>query len=416
MSLKPRLRRMLLACLMVTAFIGCTPQQDWVTFRGSQGRGRAANAITPPLGIRWKLRLQRDGERLAAFNPPVVLDDTIYFGSADGNFYALDIESGYMRWTYSTEGPINSVPYADEENVYFGSVDGHAYALRRNDGTEVWRYFTGRPVRSSVTRYEDMVMFASDAGSTFAVSEAGEELFQLPNLIWYYITFQVFDDVMYFAPGPLENPRSLAAYDVRTHEYLWMLDTGMLNAVWYSFPAVDGNMLFMATGAPRGAYWELNYYGIDRHTGEILWRYMDASNLAPGLPLNPEQMFRRNIELLDYMAPAVVGNRVIFTSGDTKVRAFDTRTGRLVWSSTVEHPTSSAPTVAGNTVYFGVHGEFSDSPDRDPARLVALSARTGRREWEMEIDGAVLSAPVIAGRRLMFGTENSVFYILEALF
>ncbi|MCA1755167.1 MAG: PQQ-binding-like beta-propeller repeat protein [Spirochaeta sp.] len=419
---------LLLVILLGLLLVGCGGRQDWVTFRGTQGRGRAENAITPPLGIRWKLKLQRDSTSLAAFNPPVVLDDTIYFGSTDGNFYALDIESGYMRWTFSTDGPINSVPYADAANVYFGSVDGNAYALRREDGSEVWRFDTGRPVRSSVTRYEDMVMFASDAGSTFAVNEQGKELFSLPNLIWYYITFQVHDDVMYFAPGPIDNPRSLAAYNVKTGEHLWLLDTAMLNAVWYSFPAVDGDMLFMATGAPRGSYWELSYYGIDRHTGDILWRSTDISHFPDGYYVDPELLFSRNIELLDFMAPAVVGNRVIFTSGDATVRAFDTHSGELAWSSDLSYPTSSAPTIAGNTVYFGVHGELdaaseaavtespNDSPDAAPARLVALSTRNGSKEWEMPIDGAVLSAPVIAGRRILFGTQNSVFYILEALF
>ena len=75
------------------------------------------NAVYPPFGVKWKLKLQPDRNRLRAFNPAVVKDETIYFGSTDGNLYALDIETGFMRWVFKSEAAINSVPFADEDTV-----------------------------------------------------------------------------------------------------------------------------------------------------------------------------------------------------------------------------------------------------------------------------------------------------------
>ena len=124
-------------------------------------------------------------------------------------------------------------------------------------------------------------------------------------------------------------------------------------------------------------------------------------------------MFMQNLKLLDYMAPSLWRNLVIYTSGDTVVRAFHAGSGTLAWSHEFNTPTSSAPTVAGNRVYLGLRG---DKLNGVKPRLVCLSARNGRLLWQMNVDGALLSAPVIAGRWMIFGTETNVFYVLEELY
>ena len=176
---------------------------DWVMFRGEEGRGITATRIQPPLAVKWQLQLQAGGEQARSFNPPVVVDDTIYFGSDDGNFYALDVHSGYMRWIFKSQAPVNSVPFADQDHLYFGSNDGHVYAVARDTGEERWRFPTKYTVQSLILRYDDLVMFTSDRGNThFVTADAGEEVHYIPNPVWSYHTFQVYDGVMYWAPGP----------------------------------------------------------------------------------------------------------------------------------------------------------------------------------------------------------------------
>lgn len=405
----------------------CGASSDWIQFRGPGGRGAAASPVHPPLGLKWKLRLQLDGRTLHAFNPPVVKGDTIYFGSADGNFYALDIESGYMRWVFKSGASINSVPYADEDLVYFGSQDGKAYGVSRKNGEEVWSFPTGRPVNSSVQRYKDRVIFTSDGGATFFLTPDGQPAEKIPNPVWYYHTYQMYDDVMYFAPGPIEQPHSFGPYDTKTGSYHWVLDTAELNAIWYSFPAIKGDLLFFSTAGYSESAWELSFYAYHRKTGERLWSYWDFSRWGPSYDPDLEGLFLRSLNLLDFMAPVVWKNSVIYTGGDAVVRSFDTRTGRLLWEREFDLPVSSAPTVAGDRLYFGLLGEETagvatrrtfqgESGLRSFPRLVCLSARNGRLLWEMETEGAVLSAPVVAGGRIMFGTDRSMFYILEEVF
>ena len=136
-----------LVCIAGSMATACSSRSDWIMFRGEQGRGASSNAINPPLGIKWKLKLQLEDNPTSSFNPPIVKGDTIYFGAPDGNFYALDIESGFMRWVFSSEGIINSIPFADEKNVYFGSNDGKVYAVSQEDGSKVWSFQTESTVQ-----------------------------------------------------------------------------------------------------------------------------------------------------------------------------------------------------------------------------------------------------------------------------
>jgi len=412
----------LAAAFLAAALSSCSPSSDWVQFRGKEGRGAASRSIKPPLGIKWKLRLQLDGRTLHAFNPPVVKDGTIYFGSADGNFYALDIESGYMRWVYKSGASINSVPYADADRVYFGSQDGKAYAVSRRDGSAVWSYQTGRPVNSTVQRYGNMVLFTSDGGASYFMTPEGTPIMRIPNPVWYYHSYQMTDNIMYFAPGPLSQPHSFGPYDVMTGKYLWLIDTAEMGALWYSFPAIKDDLLFFSTAGYDDFAWDLKFFAYDRKTGKRLWRYQDFSRWGGTRDVNLEELFRRDLSLLDFMAPAVWNGLVIYTGGDSVVRAFDVRTGELVWEHEFETPVSSAPTVAGDRLYFGLLGDEPGlvRPQRKgeaaPPRLLCLSARNGKMLWQMPVEGAVLSAPVIAGKWLMFGTDRSMFYILEEVF
>jgi polyvinyl alcohol dehydrogenase (cytochrome) len=104
---------------------------------------------------------------------PTVVGDTVYVGSWDGNFYALDLETGAIRWKYQLS-PQNAVtPYPGEnprdvtsdgglvtssawyqaghgsrpDLVIFGG--GYTlYALNAGTGALYWRHdYTGRPAQ-----------------------------------------------------------------------------------------------------------------------------------------------------------------------------------------------------------------------------------------------------------------------------
>lgn len=398
--------------VFIITLLSCS--SDWIQFRGNQGRGEAERVIYPPLGIKWKLKLQEGSSTSKAFNNPVVIGNSIYFGSSDGNFYALDLDSGYMRWVFQTNAAINSVPFADHSAVYFGSNDGGLYAVDRKNGSLLWRYETGCTIQSSVVGYNGFIMFSSDGGNTFFLDTKGNLIHELPNPVWHYHTFQIYKDIMYFAPGPIEKPRSFSAYDINEKQHLWLIDTAKDVAAWYSFPALKGNHVLYSKCENQYPLWKLSYLVRDRFSGELLWEKNEEAVFDPNRKFSTGKLLTDCMEMLDFMAPVVYKNTVIYSSGDNAVRAFRIQDGKTAWTKVFDEPASSAPTLSGDRIYLGLRGgEYS--PSGKPPRLVCLSARDGRLLWELETEGSITGSPVIAGKWMMFCTEDQVFYVLESI-
>ncbi len=407
-------KRIFCVFLLFVFIISCQQQVDWTTYRGIDGSGATSNSIYTPLGQRWKLILQKGQGDIVSFNPPIIQGETVYFGSNDHNFYALDARSGYMRWIFPTKNKVNSIPFIYEDTIYFGSNDGYVYALDLKTGEKKWAFQTSKTVQSLVYRYENDIIFTSDLGLTYFLSPKGAVKNTLANPTWSHHTFQVYDGVVYWAP--LKD--GFGAYDIKKRRFLWQIPVQFGVPLWFSFAALDHQKVYYAssrfTGRGNGA--SFKYYALDRKTGRTLWKKNAEFEWSPYVLKNSQNAFFRYIYMLDYLAPSLWKDLVIYTSGDSVVRAFHKDDGHLVWEKRFDYHTSSAPTIAGNRVYFGVYGNESNGLSLHPSKLVCLSVKDGSLLWEMDVEGAVLSAPVISGKRLLFGTEKNRFYILEEIF
>lgn len=414
--IKPPIPEIQFIILIISAailFLSCSESGNRIVYRGDGGRGCYSEKFTPPIGIKWKLKYQEGDARERHFNPPVVYKNTLFFGSSDSNFYALDINSGFMKWVFKTAAPVNSVPYVDSEKVYFGSSDGYVYAADIKSGNEIWRYNTDFPVNSTITGYEDYIILTTDTGSTHFLSKEGEELDSVPNYLWQYNSFQVYDDVVFFMPGPAEDPYSLGAYNIKERRFKWLFQTAQDNLSWYSFPAVSQNSVLFSACGLYGDFIGFEYISLDAETGEVLWNVKDLSNLDLYSELTPEDIFWENINLLDYMAPAVWKNNVIYAPGDRTMKSFKVKDGTKNWESVFDTAVSSAPSIGYNRIYIGLRGD--SYADKAPM-LVAVDAKSGRISWSTEIDGEILGSPVISGRWLIFGTDSNYLYVFEKLF
>ena len=57
---------------------------------------------------------------------PTVVEDTVYFGSLDGNLYAVETSSGELKWSFGTGDFVFSSPTVVDGTVYFGSDNLYA--------------------------------------------------------------------------------------------------------------------------------------------------------------------------------------------------------------------------------------------------------------------------------------------------
>jgi hypothetical protein len=126
--------------------------------------------------LKWKFQT---GSRVTS--SPAVSDGTLYFASYDSNFYAVDIVTGKLKWQFKTGGehrfaashlhgsnpaaetmpdPFDfflSSPIVWQGAVYFGSGDGNIYALETATGKAKWQFHTGDVVHASPTISEGVV-------------------------------------------------------------------------------------------------------------------------------------------------------------------------------------------------------------------------------------------------------------------
>jgi hypothetical protein len=67
----------------------------------------------------------------------------VYFGSSDGNVYALEAATGAMKWKFKTGDVVLSSPALADGTLFIGTWDTYLYALDATSGTEKWRFKTG---------------------------------------------------------------------------------------------------------------------------------------------------------------------------------------------------------------------------------------------------------------------------------
>ena len=74
---------------------------------------------------------------------PAVANGKVYFGSGDGNVYAVDAKSGVLQWKFPTRDVVHASPAVANNTVYIGSWDGSFYAIDADTGLQRWVFKAG---------------------------------------------------------------------------------------------------------------------------------------------------------------------------------------------------------------------------------------------------------------------------------
>lgn len=186
---------------------------------------------------------------------PAVADGLVYFGSGDGNIYAVDAATGSLRWKFQTGNVVHASPAVADGMVFLGSWDGFFYALDAATGQQKWRFKTGDDpqfhnhvgIESSAAVVEGTVYFGCRDAHVYALDElTGEKKWSWaePNGSWINTSPAVADGVVYFANS---YGGQLFAADAKTGKVLHTVDF----KGWpiYSSPAIAGNLLYVGSTA-----------------------------------------------------------------------------------------------------------------------------------------------------------------------
>ncbi|MBV8783450.1 MAG: PQQ-like beta-propeller repeat protein [Gammaproteobacteria bacterium] len=183
---------------------------------------------------------------------PALSADTVYFGSGDGNVYALDARSGTLRWKFHTGNVVHASPAVAQGMVYVGSWDSYFYALDAATGAERWRFKTGEDpaignqvgIQSSAVVADGIVYFGCRDSNLYALdARSGAQRWEYSNKgSWVISSPAVQDGRVYFATS---DTGLLHALDARSGAPLFEL--AFNHWPFFSSPALARGFLYIGS-------------------------------------------------------------------------------------------------------------------------------------------------------------------------
>ncbi len=284
--------------------------------------------------------------------PTIAPDGTVYVGSWDNFLYALELETGALKWQFETGNMVlGSAAVGPDGRVYFGSDDGMFYCLAP-DGSLVWAVEPG-------TQY-------SPIHSSPVLSHAG--------------------DTVYFG----NEDGEFYALDTATGSRRWVFNVNPLSTRYAitgaAALAADGTIVF---GSNNGYLYAL------RPTGVMDWRF------PPGLDAGTE-----GIRSAPVLGP---DGTVYFAAQDGYLYAVDAL-GFQLWEAFVGDVFYCTPALdaAGNVIVIGYAGHISPKLSHalafDPA---------GNLLWQFVFQGYNDSSPnIVPDGSIYFGSHAGLLYKL----
>ncbi len=263
---------------------------------------------------------------------PIVWKGAVYFGSSDGNVYAVDTASGALKWKVQTGDAVHSSPAIAAGTLYIGSWDTYLYALDAGSGKEKWRFQTGDDpdfhnhvgIQSSPAVMDGVVYFGSRDSFAYAVDAAtGKQLWKFStDGSWVNNSMVVHEGRAYFGTS---IPGFMHAVDAKTGKPVFDLPTG--TPVFASM-ALAGDTLYLGNFGGK-------LTAIDLKSQKPAWVFE-----TDGAKLNGPAMTN---------ADGTIKFETVFTSPKPFYDDMVLAVHKLFTMGTI----LSSPVVVGDTIYFG---------------------------------------------------------------
>lgn len=173
------------------------------------------------------------------FSQPIVEDTILYVGSLDRNLYALDAQTGVIKWSFKTGNSILNAPTISNGKIYLGSNDGNIYVIDAQTGIELLNFSIPPSLNKN--------------------SEPG-----------IYATPLVDSTTIYAVNG------SLLAIDISSGDIRWQFSSQSPLGQIIGNPSIFENSIITPTMDA--------IYAIDKATGEPIWKF---SHIKGGIFFSP---------------------------------------------------------------------------------------------------------------------------------
>ena len=406
------------------------PNHDLSSTRAARGIGIDRSNVRH-LHAAWRFRFRGSPAESGIFTAtPVVSRGAVYLQDMKSNVFALDLETGSVRWRHlfdaTNPGP-NGV--AVSGGRVYGATDSLAFALDAATGRLLWRRFLATPTG----RFIDIA--PQVAHGTVYVSTIGE---------------------------PPNGRGSLYALDAATGRTRWTLDTikgrwpvpavAGGGGAWWT-PSVVGPAVYWGTANPLPWGGTVKYPNGGAYAGAAL--YTDSllvTEAVSGRLLWYDQVTPHDVRDYDFALPPVIatvgGQPLVFGAGKGGVViAWSRVSHRRIWQAQLgkhRNDRGSLPrrrvlvcpglyggvltpmAYADGTLFVPVvdlcmRGSASgyeplarvDVRARGRGQLVALAGATGKRLWSAELPQPAFSCATVADGVVFTGTFDGKVYAFD---
>ncbi len=262
--------------------------------------------------VQWKYNT---GSPIVA--SPVSDGTTVFIGSSDSCFYAIDEKEGQLKWTYKTEGEIRSTAALSADILVFMSGDGTLHALNQKSGERIWEFRTAGEKKKDIWDYflsspkirNNKVYVGSGAGIFYAIDLfSGEEIFSFKT-----------GGIIHSSPVIKEGKAYFGSYD----GYFYALDAQSGKLIWKFkavgdtyFPkgAIQNDAVFVDHKLVVGSR-DFNIYALDAEKGFAHWNMKEKGSWV--------------------VSPVKAAGDTVFagTSDSHRLLAMGTKRGQLLWSA-----------------------------------------------------------------------------------
>ena len=199
---------------------------------------------------------------------PVFFNNTIFFGLGDGFVYAVNSDTGELKWKFRTGDVVHSTPALDSSRLFIGSFDGNVYALNISDGSLIWKfktvgqmYFPKGEVQGSPSLSDDLIFIGARDYNFYAIDK--KKGYCHWNKVFkkgWVLTSMINDTALYIEGA---DERIISAVNPQTGKEYWKRDMEFL---MFGRPAFSGTFLY--TGTTIG-----KLHAMDKLTGNEVWTF-----------------------------------------------------------------------------------------------------------------------------------------------
>ncbi|MFC7097171.1 PQQ-binding-like beta-propeller repeat protein [Halobaculum marinum] len=348
---------------------------DWTSFGGNGGNtGYNPEARVPKqnVGARWRY------DMLPGFpSGPAVVDGTVYFTSAQGEVFAVEVATGERKWRTSLDEPLGDIPddiptpCVASGSVFVGSKNGKLYSLNAVTGNRNWSISTSSEITTPVGESNGRVYFIDD-GVNAVDAESGDELWRFDDEFFFESGLGIVDGTVYAG----SSGGTMYALDGADGSVVWTTDLG---GEVRAPPAVTDEAVYV--GTENG-----NFFALSRADGA------------------PEWTTELNQDVIT--SPAVSDERVfIGGEGQSDFYALDRASGSVEWTAFISEEEASvraSPAVADGVVFI-THGD-----------LRAIDAETGEDLWRYPRGDFISSPPAIVDGVIVVGNWDHSLYAISS--